>query len=564
MPVYCFPELKGYGMKKIFMQMTLSVFFFLFSTNSFAEIPSKLLQDMFPSKGFIVNVKNDALLIDLDSRKGVKEGDIFTIFSPGETITHPVTKKAVAVLEEKVGVIKVMTVKDGYSTAKRISGTKEIKEGFKIEKFSELKVLYLDYADNPKLYDEFRMTFQNMEWETYEKGLKPKTAPSQITGLKGYDLYVAAEKDKITLYDNQLDRIKEYPFAEAETKIVQKAPHYEETPAEKIVKLKGAAERYKKLFSINKMIRCMDGRKIRGVPYYILATDEEVMLYKYENGQMKNLSVIRDFEGEPVAIFLEDLDNDGSYEIVVNSYNNGTGYTSIYSINGEKVGKVSPSLPFFTALYDTDGDGIRETKLIQLIEGENFWGRIEKVSFRNGVFRKTGEDAPVPPNFHILGGFIADIDGDGSLESGYYSPSGKILIFRGDKHLWTSSGILGGSVISVPYRTGKGEFHQTIYVIINQPLVVMDINGDKISEILMVKSEAGGYNIISSYTNYSGGYVSYLEKGETGFRVNNITEKIDAAVQNMVLMDKEIIFTKVDGSSSAGKGESHLLSFPIK
>lgn len=544
--------------------MALLLFFFLFSMNSFAEIPSKLLQEIFPSKGFLIKVKDDSLLIDLDSKKGVKEGDIFMIFSPGETITHPVTKKIVAVLEEKIGVIKVTTVKDGYSTAKRISGTKEIKEGFKIEKFSELKVLYLDYADNPKLYDEFRMTFQNMEWATYEKGLKPKSAPSQISGLKGYDLYVAAEKDKITLYDGQLDRIKEYPFTEPETKIAQKAPPYEETPAKKIAKLKGAAEKYKKLFGINQLIRCMDGRKIKGVPYYILATDEEVMLYKYENGQMKNLATISDFEGEPVAIFLEDMDNNGGYEIVVNSYKSETGYTTVYSINGDRVSKVSGSLPFFTALYDTDGDGMRETKLIQFIEGENFGGRIEKVSFRDGVFKKTGEDAPVPSNFHILGGFIADIDGDGSLESGYYSPSGKMLIYRGDKHLWTSSTILGRSVISVPYGTGKGEFHQTIYVIINQPPVVIDINGDKTSEILMVQSEAGGYNILSSHTNYSGGYVSYLEKSETGFGVNSITEKIDAAVQNIILMDNDIIFTTVDRRSFSGKGDSHLLSFPVR
>ena len=545
--------------------MASVVFFFLYSFNSFAEIPPKLLQEMFPSKGFIIKVKDDSLLIDLDSKNGVKEGDIFTIFSPGETITHPVTKKMVAVLEEKAGIIKVMTVKDGYSTAKRISGTKEIKEGFKIEKFSDLKVLYIDYTDNPKLYDEFKMTFQNMEWETYEKGITLKPAKlSQTTGLAGYDLYVAAEKDKITLYDSQLDRIRVYPFTEAETKIVLKASQYGKTPAGKIVKLQDAAERYKKLFSINQIIRCMDGRKINGVPYYILATDEEVMLYEYENGQMKKLTTIRDFEGEPVAIFLEDMDNNGSYEIVVNSYNNGTGYTTVYSINRDRASQVLGSRPFFTALYDTDGDGIRETKLIQLVEGENFWGRIEKVSFRNGVFSKTGEDAPVPMNFHILGGFIADIDGDGNLESGYYSPSGKILIYRGDKHLWTSSGILGGSVISVPYRTGKGEFHQTIYVIINQPPVVIDIKGDKTSEILMVNSEAGGYNIISSYTNYSGGYVSYLEKSETGFKVNNITEKIDAAVQSIVLMYKDIVFTKVDGSSSSGKGDSYLLSFPVK
>lgn len=93
---------------------------------------------------------------------------------------------------------------------------------------------------------------------------------------------------------------------------------------------------------------------------------------------------------------------------------------------------------------------------------------------------------------------------------------------------------------------------------------MIDINGDKISEILIVNHEAGGYNIISSYTNYSGGYVSYLEKSETGFRVNNITEKIDAAVQNIVLIDSEIIFTTVDGRSFSGKGDSHLLSFPAR
>ncbi len=550
-------------MKKIFVQVTLMMLLVLLSVDSFAELPSKLLQGLYPSKGFLIKVADDRLLIDLDSKKGVREGDLFTIFSPGEQITHPATKKIVAVLEEKVGIIKVVAVKDGYSIAKRVAGTGEIKEGFKIAKFSELKVLYLDYADNRQLYDEIRTTFQTMEWEAYEKGIARKPAePTEIAGLAGYDLYVVSQRGKITLYDGRLDRIKEYPVAESEMKPVQKAAPHEERPAAQIGgQLKHVAEKYRKLFSINEIIRCMDGGKIGGIPYYALATDEEVMLYKYENSQMKKLAAVRDFEGEPVAVFLEDMDNNGSHEIVVNSYKDGNGYTTVYSISGERVNKISSSLPFFTALYDTDGDGIRETKLIQFIEGDNFWGRIERASFRNGAFSKAGGNIPVPKNFHILGGFITDIDGDGNLESGYYSPSGKILIYRGDQHLWTSSGALGGSIVTVPYRVGKGEFFQTLYVMIHQPPVVINVDGDKRKDILMTRNDAG-YTLISSHSNYSGGYISYLEKNETGFKVSNIIEKIDTAVQNVVVMGDEIIFTKVDGSSFSGKGDSYLLSFP--
>jgi|GEM_PF-6838360 len=551
-------------MKKVLMQLTLMMLPLFLSVDSFAELPPKLLQGMFPSKGFVIKVAGDSLLIDLDAKKGIKKGDLFTVFSPGESIVHPVTKKTMTVLEEKVGIIKVSTVREGYSTAKRISGAKEMKEGFKIERFSDLKVLYLDYADNPKLYDEFKVTFSNMEWESYDTGLTLKPAESsRIAGLTGYDLYVAAGKDEITLYDGRLDRIGTYFLPGREMKKNLKDPYGKISVEHGATRSEVAVEKNITRLSSDQIIRCMDGRQIRGVPYYLIATDEEVVLYKYEEGQMKKLATLRDFEGEPVVIFLEDLDNNDTYEIIINSYHNGNGYTNIYSINGDKVDRISDSSPFFTALYDTDGDGIRETKLIQFIEGEEFWGRFEKVSFQNGVFKKTGEEAPLPPNFPIFGGFIADIDGDGSLESGHYSPSGKMLIYRGSKHLWTSSGMLGGSVISVPYETGKGEFHQTIYVIINQPPVVID-KGDKRREILMIKNIADGYNMISSYTNYSSGYVSYLEKSETGFRVNDMTEKMDAALQNIVLMGNEIIFSKVDKRSFSGKGESHILSFPMR
>lgn len=79
-----------------------------------AETPMEQVQPQ--PEGFVIQVEEGLVWIDLGERSGVLRGDVFDIIS-AEIVTHPITGDTLAITPKSVGVIRVVQVFERMSLA---------------------------------------------------------------------------------------------------------------------------------------------------------------------------------------------------------------------------------------------------------------------------------------------------------------------------------------------------------------------------------------------------------------------------------------------------------------
>ena len=85
-------------------------------------------------EGYVVEVKEDRIILDLSKQSGVKKGMEFLCIREGEEFTHPITGDVLGRFEDKLGFIQISEIEENYSIGKilqNFSG-KVIKRGDKI------------------------------------------------------------------------------------------------------------------------------------------------------------------------------------------------------------------------------------------------------------------------------------------------------------------------------------------------------------------------------------------------------------------------------------------------
>jgi len=58
-----------------------------------AELGQEVRKDLAPLEGRVIAVRTDDYLIDQDAASGVRDGDLFTVIQPGQSIRDPQTGK---------------------------------------------------------------------------------------------------------------------------------------------------------------------------------------------------------------------------------------------------------------------------------------------------------------------------------------------------------------------------------------------------------------------------------------------------------------------------------------
>jgi curli biogenesis system outer membrane secretion channel CsgG len=95
--------------------------------NAVAFIASKM-KDI-PFQGRVIKAKGSEVYISAGERTGAAAGDTFTVYSVGEELIDPDTGELLGSEEEKIGTVKIFSVKEKYSKAKVTDGGTGIKKG---------------------------------------------------------------------------------------------------------------------------------------------------------------------------------------------------------------------------------------------------------------------------------------------------------------------------------------------------------------------------------------------------------------------------------------------------
>jgi curli biogenesis system outer membrane secretion channel CsgG len=95
--------------------------------NAVAFIAAKM-KDV-PFQGSVIKANGSEVYISAGERTGASVGDMFTVYSVGEELIDPDTGELLGSEEQKIGTVKISSVKEKYSKAKILSGGTGIKKG---------------------------------------------------------------------------------------------------------------------------------------------------------------------------------------------------------------------------------------------------------------------------------------------------------------------------------------------------------------------------------------------------------------------------------------------------
>lgn len=82
-----------------------------------AENPKAQRNLTLPNKGYIVDIQNRKIFVDLTAQDGMRRGILLGIYREGEDteLKHPITEEVLATLKNQIGIVRILEVLDKFS-----------------------------------------------------------------------------------------------------------------------------------------------------------------------------------------------------------------------------------------------------------------------------------------------------------------------------------------------------------------------------------------------------------------------------------------------------------------
>ncbi len=537
-----------------------------------------ITNDLKPIDGYVVKAGEDGFIIDLDAGQGVAAGDVFSVVGPGEELIHPITKKVIGRLENVKGVLKVTRTSDGFSYARPLGDSAAIKRGDPIRRFAPLKALFWDYSDkNRPLYDRLQTALPFLTWQGYQTSQQKR--PPKPSPLADQDdaLIFIVQNNMLEVRDARLGLIHEYPLDDALALGIGGAaspvaggsagqglktalPVYK-TKTSSVMDF-GSAGTVAGLSDNTMMADILQ----QGEKRILAATDsKKISIFQVAN-PLKPLAegTIRGY-GKILAMKWWQPNNDGPLYLAVLAWTDEKIDSTLFLFDNNRLSEVAGGLDTILGSFDLDADGRPETLLSQEFDADNFFGRrIKEMYWQGSQLKQKNIAMDLPAKFTVIGGILADLTGDGQLESAYVR-NGILWVYSGEKRLYVSPKQMGGSLSSLTYKVDPTVLnYRSTSVFFEVAPVAVDIDGDGIEELLAVSSDQSAIKVPGILTTIDKSRINVFKYENGSFMRGTIGEAVDAAIQGLSVEDHKVLFVATDtGSLFDRGGSSRLQTFDV-
>ncbi len=569
----------------VWTQVIMLLGIFLFISNPTIAAITSIKEDLKPLNGYVVMAKNDKYIIDLDAKSGIAIGDVFTVLGKGEELIHPVTNKVIGKLEEVKGVLRVTRLSDGYSFAQPLGDLGDaaaIKRGDQIRRYAEFNAVFWDYTENQKpLFERLQKDLPALKWQDYHAAQKKRPAqPVPLTGKSDTLLFIV-QGQMLEVRDAQLSLLRKYPItvtpsaasdaaassggksikpvapqkSAAGTAVVaetQKPAMIDYGSADAVAQLSNNTLMADLLHhGSTRMLASTDGSRIR-----IYSMSPELQLLAETKA--------RNF-GQILAVKWWQPEATGLPYIAVLTWVDDEIDSTVYALENNRLRAVASGLDTVLGTFDLDNDGRPETLLSQKFDAGNFFGRrIKQLSWNNSQLQRKDPEVQLPPKFTVIGGQLADLTGDGKLEAAYVR-NGILSIYSGKERLYVSPKHMGGSLSVLTYKIDPTLLdYQTTSVFFEIAPVAFDIDGDGLKELLAVSSDQSAIKAPGIITTIDQSRILVFNYEKGTFVKGSLGEPVDAAIQGLDVLDKQVIFVATEtGSFFDREGSSRLQALNI-
>jgi len=194
--------------RKTLLALILTFLPALGNAGALSDAPlDELKHDFAPVKGFLILVRDDLCLTDLDATSGVMAGDLLVIEEPADKLAHPVTGKTLAVGSPAHAILRVTQVDRGFSRAVPVTSGALLKPGMPVTRYANLTAYVSDDSgDGLTTLETLKAALPQLLWQGYRSG------HGQTSAYDGSDLeFRRAGGNLDILYGGSV--IRSYPWS---------------------------------------------------------------------------------------------------------------------------------------------------------------------------------------------------------------------------------------------------------------------------------------------------------------------------------------------------------------
>ena len=261
-------------------------------------------------------------------------------------------------------------------------------------------------------------------------------------------------------------------------------------------------------FGINDMdVADLDGD---GVAEIVLAATDQLIVYGFVGEYFKQLATIElDSYLRIHAISMADLNGNGVSEIYVSANKAGKPESTVVEWDGRQSRILAKRIPYYLQVAAPDGEPvllgqIGGTPGTSAVIGADIY-RLEQGGDGNYV---RGQKLVLPKGLNIFDVAYGDIDGNGEQELVAISRTNTLQVFdRNGVLLFTDPGQYGGSS---NYLGTMDSVSKTNRVYVPPRIVIADINGDGIEDIVVGKNRMKVVKYLKQYRYFEGSSMAAL------------------------------------------------------
>lgn len=514
-----------------------------------------------------------ALFLDKGGKDKVEKGDLFTVYSRGRQVEDPESGEALGTFSEPAALCRVKRSGPDLSEV----SVKLLKKGFKVKpgmeayRFKEVPACFLDRTGNAGfLYRILRSGLSSLDWQ---ERTKSGGTQDSLEEASLYAVFFEAYQGALALWSGGEVRAVYQGLAFSgradaagpnERKTADNRKH--STPLKMSSESGAFDEPVPGITSEIKMPRpgvfasidcVVDNFRIMNPPgckktFLVFLCGREISA-RAVNGEK---SFEYSYEGFGEAV---NLDSNGSGLVALNIHEHGKGMRSrVLRLTDSGFVTAARDIDYILAFADQPdtspcllGQRFSESELLLPV--------VHRLCIEGEKARKKGP-VEVPPGYSLFGAFHADMDGDGSDDTGFFNPGGRLVVYGTSEKGWQSaesfSGSLNTLLVEDPCSRDTAPSELTIW---SRP-AVFSYKGSAYAAFALNRS--GLSSAVGGGPHK--GTVGVLDCGKNSCRLRLVQESFSGPIQDVAVYRDQLLVCVIESGFLRGKGRSHILSLPLQ
>lgn len=176
-----------------------------------ASFPEQVARDLGAKTATLVAPAGSEWLIDLDATAGIQTGDLFTVMTKGAPVIHPVSKQVIGTLDEVRAILRVTSIKSGYSYASVISTQGALKAGDEARRFAGLPAHFWDYTgEGEGVFTQLQSALPELQWQSYVAAQAQRPEPPRPVEGMAPGLVFVLNAQGLGIKDHQFQPLRFY------------------------------------------------------------------------------------------------------------------------------------------------------------------------------------------------------------------------------------------------------------------------------------------------------------------------------------------------------------------